>query len=158
MAILADGSAAARGVLRARLEKVPEDAGIKLDSVISDLLGLSGRQMLQALVAGERDPRVLAEMAGGPMRAKLPRLREALTGHFDDHRALLCATMLARIDALTEDITALDATIAAHCDSFTNAVERLDELPGIGIRSAEELIAEIGVDMSVFPTAAHLVS
>jgi transposase len=143
---------------KARLEKVLEDAQIKLDSVISDLLGVSGRQMLDALVTGERDPRVLAEMAHGPMRAKLPRLRDALTGHFNDHHALLCATMLARIDALTDSIAALDATIANHCQSLADTVQRLDEIPGIGIRSAEELIAEIGVDMSVFPTAAHLVS
>jgi transposase len=141
-----------------RLEKVLEDAQIKLDSVISDLLGVSGRSMLEAMIAGERDPKVLAAMARGPMRRKLPRLREALTGQFEEHHAFICATMLRRIDALAADITALDVKIAEHCAAFADAAQRLDEIHGVATRSAEELIAEIGVDMAVFPTAAHLVS
>jgi transposase len=143
---------------KARLEKVLEDAQIKLDSVITDLLGVSGRQMLEAMVAGERNPAVLAQMARGPMRAKLARLHDALTGNFDDHHALLCATMLRRIDALTGEIATLDTVVAHHCEPYAETVRRLDEIPGVGLRSAEELIAEIGVDMTVFPTAAHLVS
>ena len=143
---------------KARLEKVLEDAQIKLDSVISDLLGVSGREMLEAMVAGERNPAVLAQMARGPMRAKLARLHDALTGNFDDHHALLCATMLRRIDALTAEIATLDLVVTQHCEPYAETVRRLDEIPGVGLRSAEELIAEIGVDMSVFPTAAHLVS
>jgi len=143
---------------KSRLEKVLEDAQIKLDSVITDLLGVSGREMLDAMIAGERNPQVLAQMARGPMRAKLTRLRDALAGHFDDHHALLCATMLRRIDTLSGDIAALDRVIAHHCQPYADVVQRLDEIPGIGTRSAEELIAEIGLDMTVFPTAAHLVS
>jgi transposase len=143
---------------KSRLEKVLEDAQIKLDSVISDLLGVSGREMLEAMIAGERNPQVLAQMARGPMRAKLTRLRDAMAGHFDDHHALLCATMLRRIDTLSADIAALDSVIAHHCQPYADVVQRFDEIPGIGTRSAEELIAEIGLDMTVFPTAAHLVS
>jgi transposase len=141
-----------------RLEKTLEDAQIKLDSVISDLHGVSGRQMLQAMIDGQRDPKVLAEMAHGVMRRKIPQLREALTGHFDDHHAFICATMLRRIDALAADIADLDARIEEMIAPFARAVETLDEITGVGLRSAQEIIAELGVDMSVFPTAAHLVS
>jgi transposase len=141
-----------------RLEKVLEDAQIKLDSVITNLMGVSGRSMLEALIAGERDPSVLAALARGRMRSKLPRLREALSGHFEDHHAFICATMLRRIDALAADIAGLDVKIAELVVPFAAAVTRLDEIPGVGARSAQELIAEIGVDMTAFPTAAHLVS
>src|SRR5213075_46838 len=91
-----------------RLEKTLEDAQIKLDSVISDLHGVSGRQMLQAMIDGQRDPAVLSEMAHGVMRRQLPQLRQALTGHFADHHAFICATLLRRIDALAADIAELD--------------------------------------------------
>jgi transposase len=141
-----------------RLEKTLEDAQIKLDSVISDLHGVSGRQMLQAMIDGQPDPKVLAQMAHGSMRRKIPQLREALTGHFDDHHAFICATMLRRIDALAADIADLDTRIEAMIAPFAAAVEKLDEITGIGVRSAQEIIAEVGVDMTVFPTAAHLVS
>jgi transposase len=141
-----------------RLEKVLEDAQIKLDSVISDLHGVSGRKMLEAMIAGQRDPRALADLAHGRMRTKLPQLRQALTGQFEDHHAFICAAMLRRIDGLTADIAALDARIDVLVAPFAAAAEKLDEIPGIGPRSAQELIAEIGVTMTVFPTAAHLVS
>ncbi len=141
-----------------RLEKLLEDAQIKLSTVISDVFGVSGRHILQAMIDGQRDPRVLAEMACGRMRSKIPQMREALTGHFEDHHAFLCATMLRRIDALTEEITLLDTRIEQQLAPFAPAVARLDEIPGIGVRGAQELIAEIGVNMDVFPTAAHLVS
>lgn len=141
-----------------RLEKLLEDAQIKLDAVISDLHGVSGRKMLNAMVAGQRDPRVLADLAYGRMRVKLPQLRQALTGYFDDHHAFLCAAMLRRIDALTADIANLDARIDELIDPFIDAVNKLDEVPGVGQRSAQELVAEIGMTMTVFPTAAHLVS
>ncbi|WP_327004517.1 IS110 family transposase [Dactylosporangium sp. NBC_01737] len=141
-----------------RLEKTLQDAQIKLDSVISDLHGVSGRQMLQAMIDGQRDPKVLAEMAYGSMRRKIPQLREALTGHFDDHHAFICATMLRRIDALAADIAEQDTKIEELIAPFAQAVEKLDEITGIGARCAQEIIAEIGVDMAVFPTAAHLVS
>jgi transposase len=141
-----------------RLEKTLEDAQIKLDSVISDLHGVSGRQMLQALIAGQRDPKTLAELAHGCMRRKIPQLRQALTGHFDDHHAFICATMLRRIDALAADIAELDTKIETMIAPFAPAVAKLDEITGVGLRSAQEIIAEIGADMTVFPTAAHLVS
>jgi transposase len=141
-----------------RLEKILEDAQIKLDSVISDLHGVSGRKMLQAMIDGQRDPKVLAELAHGVMRRKIPQLREALTGHFDDHHAFICATMLRRIDTLAADIAQLDTQIEQMIAPFATAVDKLDEITGIGMRSAQEIIAELGVDMAVFPTAAHLVS
>ncbi len=141
-----------------RLEKILEDAQIKLDTVISDLHGVSGRQMLQAMIDGQRDPVVLAEMAHGRMRSKIPRLREALTGHFDEHHAFLCTSMLRRIDTLAADIVAIDARIEELIGPFSDAVEKLDEITGIGVRSAQEIIAEIGVTMAAFPTAAHLAS
>jgi len=141
-----------------RLEKVLEDAQIKLDSVISDLHGVSGRAMLEAMIAGERNPKVLAQMARGPMRPKIPRLEEALTGHFDDHHAFICATMLRRIDALAADIAGLDTKVAELLDPFATTAERLDDITSVAARSAQELIAEIGVDMTAYPTAAHLVS
>jgi len=141
-----------------RLEKVLEDAQIKLDSVISDLHGVSGRAMLEAMIAGERNPKVLAQMAHGPMRPKIPRLEEALTGHFDDHHAFICATMLRRIDALAADIAGLDTKVAELLDPFATTAERLDDITSVAARSAQELIAEIGVDMTAYPTAAHLVS
>jgi transposase len=141
-----------------RLEKTLEDAQIKLDSVISDLHGVSGRRMVQALIDGQRDPAVLAELAYGSMRRKIPRLREALTGHFDEHHAFICATMLRRIDALAADIAHLDTKVEQLIGPFAPAVEKLDEVTGVGLRSAQEIIAEIGVDMAVFPTAAHLVA
>jgi transposase len=92
------------------------------------------------------------------MRRKIPQLREALTGHFDEHHAFICATMLRRIDALAADIADLDARIEQLVAPFAQAVGKLDEITGIGLRSAQEIIAEIGVDMATFPTAAHLVS
>ncbi|MCW3820888.1 IS110 family transposase, partial [Micromonospora sp. DR5-3] len=141
-----------------RLEKTLEDAQIKLTSVISDLHGVSGRQMLQALIDGQRDAKVLAEMANGSMRRKIPQLREALTGHFGDHHAFICATMLRRIDAIAADIADLDARIEEMIAPFAQTVEKLDEITCVGVRSAQEIIAEIGVNMAVFPTAAHLVS
>jgi hypothetical protein len=141
-----------------RLEKVLEDAQIKLDSVISDLLGVSGRKMLNAMISGQRDPRVLADLAHGRMRVKVPQLCQALTGCFDDHHGFLYATMLRRIDTLTANIADLDARIDELITPFIDAVGKIDEIPGIGQRLAQELVAEIGVTMTVFPTAAHLVS
>jgi len=129
---------------RQRLEKLLEDAQIKLDTVVSDLLGVSGRLMLAALIAGERNPGVLAELARGRLRGKLPALREALTGHFSDHHAVLCTAMLARIDALASDIAVLDTQVAELMLPDADAAARLDEIPGVARRSAEEPIAEIG--------------
>jgi transposase len=141
-----------------RLEKILEDAQIKLGSIIRDVHGVSGRQMLEAMIAGQRDPHMLADLAHGRMRVKIPQLRQALTGHFEDHHAFICAAMLRRIDALDIDIAHLDAKVEELIAPFTPAVDRLDEIPGVGRRAAQELIAEIGDTMTGFPTAAHLVS
>ena len=141
-----------------RLEKLLEDAQIKLSVVVSDMFGVSGRAILAALIDGQRDPQVLAEMARGRLRAKIHQLREALTGHFADHHALLCTKMLERIDALTADIAELSSAIEDAISPYAAQVAQLDEVTGVGLRCAQELIAELGVDMDVFPTPAHLAS
>lgn len=141
-----------------RVEKLLEDAQIKLGSVISDIFGVSGRAMLDALAAGQRDPKVLADMARTRMRGKVGVLREALTGFFTDHHGELLAMMLDNIDRLTAQISALEARIEELLAPFSRQVQQLSEVPGIGWIAAAELIGEIGVDMTRFPTAAHLVS
>ena len=141
-----------------RVEKLLEDACIKLSVVASDIFGVSGRDMMAALIAGERDPKVLAQFARTRMRAKLGLLEEAFSGHFTDHHAFLLAKMLARVDAVEADIVALEAKIEELVAPFAAAVQRLDEIPGIGPTAAAAILAEIGVDMSRFPTAGHLVS
>jgi transposase len=141
-----------------RVEKLLEDAQIKLSVVASDIFGISGRDMMGALVAGERNPKVLAQLARSSMRRKISVLEEAFTGHFTDHHAFLLAKMLARIDAIDADIAELDAKIEAMTAPFVAAVARLDEIPGIGPIAAAIIIAEVGLDMTRFPTAAHLAS
>jgi transposase len=141
-----------------RVEKLLEDAQIKLSVVASDIFGVSGRAMLAALIAGERDPQVLAQLARGSMRGKIATLEQAFVGSFTDHHAFLLRRMLARIDALSDDIAELDARIEAQIAPFADAVARLDEIPGVGITAAQVIIAEIGLDMSRFPTPAHLAS
>jgi transposase len=141
-----------------RLHKALEDAGIKLDCVAADILGKSGRDMLNALVAGTTDPEVLAELARRQMRRKIPALREALQGHFDEHHRLWIGSILRHIDFLDEQIEQLSAAIEEQIRPFWPAVELLRTMTGIQQRGAECVIAEIGVDMSVFPTARHLAS
>ena len=141
-----------------RVEKLLEDAQIKLSVVASDIFGVSGREMMWALVNGERDPKVLARFARGRLRAKLVDLQEAFTGRFDDHHAFLLSKMLARVERADADIAELEARIDAEITPFADAVARLDEIPGIGVTAASVIIAEIGLDMSRFPTAAHLCS
>jgi transposase len=141
-----------------RVEKLLEDAQIKLSVVASDIFGKSGRDMMGALVAGERNPKALAQLARSSMRRKISVLEEAFTGHFTDHHAFLLAKMLARIDAIDADIAELDAKIEAMTAPFVAAVARLDEIPGIGPIAAAIIIAEVGLDMTRFPTAAHLAS
>jgi transposase len=141
-----------------RIQKTLEDAGIKLDSVAADVLGVSGRAMLAALVGGERDPQVLAELARGRLRAKLPQLRQALRGRFGEHHALLVGLALDHLEHLEAAIARLDARVDEVIAPFAVARDRLDTITGVGKRAAEVIIAEIGVDMSVFPTAGHLAS
>jgi transposase len=141
-----------------RVQKTLQDAGIKLDSVAADILGVSGRAMLRALVAGERDPGVLAELAKGRLRAKLPQLRQALRGRFGDHQGLLVGLALDHLEHLEAAIATLDGRIDEVIAPFAVARDRLDTITGVGKRAAECIIAEIGVDMAVFPTAGHLAS
>lgn len=141
-----------------RLHKQLEDTGIKLDCVATDILGVSGRAMLEALVAGTRDPEALAELARGRLRAKIPALTEALEGRFEPQHALIVETILAHLDFLEEQIERLSEAIAEQLVPFAAAVELLCTIPGVGVRTAEEVIAEIGTDMSRFPSARHLAS
>src|SRR6266511_3488794 len=142
-----------------RLDKVLQDAGIKLSSVASETLGVSVRLMLEALVAGTHDPEVLAELAKGRLRRKLPALREALEGRFrGEHHGLLVAQILAHIDYLDETIATLSERIEEVIAPFSTQRELLETIPGIGRTAAQVLIAELGVDMSVFPSSGHLAS
>jgi transposase len=162
-----------------RLEKLLEDALIKISTVVSDVLGVSGRAMLDALIAGERDPRALAELARGRMRGKRAALVEALTGRFDDHHAELAQMLLDEIDALTlkaetltlridQLIAEIPAARAPAADPGGHprdpgsrplpVVARLDEITGIGLNAAHVIVAEVGIDMTQFPTPGHLVS
>lgn len=149
-----------------RIHKTLEDAGIKLGSVASHVLGVSGRAMLRALCAGERDPEVLAELAKGVLRKKIPELRQALKGRFREHHAMiigLALDHLAHLEAAQASLDdRIDAVFATNTSEagvpFERARDRLDTITGVGKRAAETIIAEIGVDMSRFPTAAHLAS
>jgi transposase len=149
---------AARTAEKHRVEKLLEDAQIKPSVVASDIFGGSGRAMMAALVAGERDPKVLARMARTRMRAKLGLLEEAFYGRFSDHHAFLLAKMLGRVDQLSSDLAELEAHIEAEIAPFAQAADRLDEITGVGRTAACVIIAEIGVDMGRFPTPAHLAS
>jgi transposase len=148
----------ARGAEKNRVEKLLEDACIKVSVVASDIFGVSGRAMLAALIAGEKDPAVLAGLARARMRSKIGQLQEAFTGHFDDHHRFLLTRMLARVDSIDADIAAVDAEIEAYLAPFAAAAAQIDDIPGIGPVAAAIIIAEIGTDMSRFPTAGHLCS
>jgi len=141
-----------------RLDKVLQDAGVKLSSVAGDLLGKSGRDMLAALDGGTRDPEVLAELARGRLRAKLPALRQALRGRFGAHHGLLAGQVLAKLDFLDEAIEALSAEIGRVVAPYAAQVALLDTIPGVDRRTAEALTAELGVDMARFGSAARLAS
>jgi transposase len=142
-----------------RLHKALEDTGIKLDCVASDILGASGRAMLDALVAGTTDPVVLAELAKGKLRAKLPALREALEGRFEAHHALVIGAILAHLDFLDEQVERLTEAIGAELGPTGRAgVALAATMTGVAERTAEVMVAEIGTDMRVFPTARHLAS
>jgi transposase len=149
----------ARTAEMTRCEKLPEDAHIKLSSVISDLHGKAGRNMLDAIIAGERNPKVLAQMALTSMRRKIAQLEEALDcSFFTDQHAFILAMMLASIDHLTTQIGELDARLAELCQPYEQQIAQLDAIPGFGIITAQDIIAETGTDMTVFPTAGHLCS
>ena len=141
-----------------RLHKVLQDAGLKLATVATDILGVSGRAMLTALVAGTTDAAILADLARGTLRAKLPALRQALTGRFRDHHAFLVIHLLAHLDYLDETIATLSDEIEGHLIPFASAVTRLQTIPGVKRRTVENLLAEVGVVMTPFPTAGHLTS
>jgi transposase len=141
-----------------RVEKLLEDAQIKVSVVVSDVFGVSGRAMMRALIGGERDPKVLADLARGPMRGKTARLEEAFTGRFTDHHAFLLRTMIARVDGIDADIKLVQGRIDEQIAPFVKAVTRLDEIPGVGVTIAQVIIAEVGLDMSRFETPAHLAS
>src|SRR3954454_13979818 len=141
-----------------RLEKVLQEAGIKLSSVATRVLGVSGRAMLEALIGGTTDPEVLAELARGRLRSKIPALKEALEGRFSLQHALMVGRILSHIDYLDETIEELSAEIERVIAPFSQKVELLDTIPGINRKAAEVLIAEIGVHMDQFPTHRHLAS
>jgi transposase len=142
-----------------RIQKVLEDANIKLGSVAADVLGVSGRSMLRAIIAGEQDPAVLAEMARGRMRAKIPELRLALQGGVSNHHRFLLRLFLEEVEQHEAWIARLSERIVAELPSpFGEAVDRLATIPGIDRRAAEDILAETGIDMDQFPTAGHLAS
>ena len=141
-----------------RLHKVMQDTGIKLDCVATDMMGKSGRAMLDALVSGTTDPRVLADLARGQLRKKLPALQDALEGRFDAEHTLVVGRILAHIDYLDEAIDDLSSAIEAQLGPLAPAVELLCTIPGVGRRAAEVILAETGGDMTAFPSAKHLAS
>lgn len=159
-----------------RVEKLLEDSLIKLSTVATDIFGKSGRAILAALIAGERDPDVLADLALGKLRPKRAALKEALTGRFDEHHAELISMLLEQVDAITAKIERLTLRVeqlladipaaaapppgpdASDATRPLDAVARLDEITGIGVTAAQTIIAEVGLDMGQFPTAGHLVS
>ena len=141
-----------------RVEKLLEDAQIMVSVVASDIFGVSGRAMMTALIAGERDAETLAEMARGRMRKKTTQLREAFIGRFNDHHAFLLTKMLARIDQLGADIADVEERTTTQIAPCADAVASLDQIPSIGVTAAQAIIAEIGLDMTCFPTPAHLCS
>jgi transposase len=147
-----------RGRAVNRLHKLLEDAGVKLSCVATDVMGVSGRAMMRALIDGNADAQALAELAKGKLRKKLPALRKALEGRFRAHHAFLLERMLAHIEDLEDDITAISARVEEQIGPFEAAVALLRTIPGVERRTAEVIIAETGGDMSAFPTAGHLAS
>jgi transposase len=149
----------ARAAEMARCEKLLEDAHLKLSSVISNVHGVSGREMLTAIIAGQRNPKVLAQMARTRMRGKIAQLEEALDcSFFTQEHAFILQMMLANIDHLTAQIDELSAKIDVLCEPYERQIAQLDAVPGYGVITAQDIIGEIGVDMTVFPTAGHLCS
>jgi transposase len=141
-----------------RIQKVLEDANIKLSSVASDVLGVSGRDMIRSIIGGEEDPVVLADLARRSLRAKIPQLREALLGGVTEHHRFLLRMHMQHLNFLEKEIASLEDRIDREMAQEQEAIDRLEEIPGIDARIAHAVIAEIGTDMTRFPTAAHLCS
>ena len=141
-----------------RIEKVLEGANIKLSSVVTDISGVSSLSMIQALIDGVEDPKELSEMARGKLRKKSEELERALVGRIGPHQKTMLSTQLSHIDFLNSQIAGLDAEIEERMRPFEEELTLLETIPGVGRRSSEEIIAEIGVDMSRFPTDGHLAS
>lgn len=147
-----------RNGYKQRAEKVLEDAQIKISVVASDIFGVSGRAIMTALIAGQRDPDALADLARGVLRKKTDALVEAMRGRFNDHHAFLLGKILGQVDQIDADIAELDERIEAMLVPFAQAAAALDDIPGVNRAAAAAIIAEIGVDMSRFPTPGHLCS
>ena len=145
-----------RASLVNRVQKTLESANIKLASVATDVVGVSGRAMLEAIVAGQRDGTVLSEMAKGRMRNKRAELAQALTGRVKAHHCFVLTELLCQIDGLDETIEHFDAEVEKYCVPFQEAIPRLDTIPGVAQATAEMIVSEIGTDMSRFPSADHL--
>jgi transposase len=141
-----------------RIQKILEDANIKLSAVATDVLGVSGRAMIRALIAGQEDPEELAELARQRLRRKLPALRTALRGQVTEHHRFLLRMLMSHLDSLEGLIAEFCARIEGVMPPFAAAVERLTTIPGVDKRTAESILAEIGTDMERFPTADHLAS
>lgn len=141
-----------------QIEKLLESANIKLGAVVSNLVGASGRAMLEELAAGREDPATLAQLAKGSLRGKQAALEQALRGLMGGHQRMLLGSLLRQLSFLDDEVVVLDAEVATRLAPFDETIARLDEIPGVGRRIAEELLAEIGTDMRRFPTAAHLCS
>lgn len=141
-----------------RVQKILEDANIKLASVATDVLGVSGRAMIQALIAGQDDSRQLAELARRRLRRKLPQLTEALRGHVTEHHRFMLAQLMDHLTYLEDQIVLFDQRIEELMHPFQEALQRLTTIPGVGVRTAQNVLAEIGTDMSRFPTDQHLAS
>jgi transposase len=141
-----------------RIQKVLEGANIKLSSVASDVVGVSGRAMVEAMISGEQDPKVLADLARGRLREKQERLEAALRGLVGPHQRWMLDSLLRQLDFVDEETDRANVEIEMRMRPFEQALQRIDSIPGIGRRSAEDLLGEIGQDMSPWPSAAHLAS
>ncbi len=141
-----------------RIQKVLEGANIKLGSVASDILGKSGRSILKAIISGTDDPSLLADMAQGRLKNKMAELKRALRGLLGEHQRMLLSTQMRHIEFLDQEIEGLSEEIKKRMHSFEEAIERVDEIPGIGRRVAEQVLAETGLNMERFPTDAHITS
>ena len=141
-----------------RVQKVLEDANIKLASVVTDIKGVSARAMLQAIVGGAKDPKALAHLARGRLKEKLPELERALAGRVTAHHRFLLAEQLAHLEYLEETIERLDTEVEARLRPFHKELARVASIPGMGRRTAEVLLAEVGTDLERFPTSRHLAS